>query len=324
MKKFFLITQALIIGILIILITAVLSSGRDQNMISLEEPLPLNLRYKIGETLYYRLIRYNINYKTDGSKFGELKASAHFTRTRIDNDNQGRTREKFTWKSFAYGQSLTPNQPVKMTYLNEAENFSLILSVQDENALLNLDFSKLPRTIEGLWFMIMAWDAVTFDGLVRPNKYFKFPDSALIGTIIKDTRGPYDFPFEYPPLVTDSKYSFSGKNYSKVLGASIEKNIPCAIIEFSNSENSTFMNLHLNSVEIKSKGFEHFWGKTYLSLEDGRIVKGELIASITMSQDMHMPGQKEPTHSEFFVLQRLELEMLSAEEFNLEVKKQRE
>jgi hypothetical protein len=138
--------------------------------------------------------------------------------------------------------------------------------------------------------------------------------------VIKSTRGPYEFLFEYPPLVTNSKYHFSGKNYSKVLGVSLVKNIPCAVIEFSNSENIVLMNFNFKTVEIKSKGFEHFWGKTYLSLRDGRIVKGELIAPITVVQNIKMPGQKEPNHIEFFTLQQLKLEMLTPDRFNFEVR----
>ncbi len=320
MNKKFILILVLVLGVLFLGNFLGLCLENGETKVSLQEPLPLKLRYKIGETLYYRLIRQNINFKMDGSKFGEFKAIAYFTRTRVKDDSEGRVREKFTWKSFAVGQSMTPNQPVKLSYLKEAENFSLVISVQDEDAITKLDFSELPRTIEGLWFMIMAWDALTFDGLTRSSPYFKFPDSALLGTVIKSTRGPYDFLFEYPPLVTNSKYHFSGKNYSKVLGVSVVKNIPCVIIEFSNSENIVLMNLNLKPVEIKSKGFEHFWGKTYLSLKDGRIVKGELIAPVTMVQDIKMPGQEKPNHVEFFTLQKLELEMLAPDVFNFEVK----
>jgi len=320
MNKKFILILVLVLGVLFLGNFLGLCLENGENKVSLQEPLPLKLRYRIGETLYYRLIRQNINFKMDGSKFGEFKAIAYFTRTRIKNDSEGRIREKFIWKSFAVGQSMTPNQPVKLSYLKEAENFSFVISVQDEDAITKLDFSELPRTIEGLWFMIMAWDAVTFDGLTRPSEYFKFPYSAPIGTVIKSTRGPYDFFFEYPPLVTNSKYHFSGKNYSKVLGVSVVKNIPCVVIEFSNSENIVLMDLNLKPVEIKSRVFEHFLGKTYLSLKDGRIVNGELIAPVTVVQDIKMPGQEKPNHVEFFTLQKLELEMLAPDAFNFEVK----
>lgn len=205
MNKKFIVIFILIFIALLLIALLVLCADENENRVSLREPLPLKLRYKVRETLYYRLVRQNINFKMDGTKFGELKAIAYFTRTRIKNDSEGRIREKFTWKSFAVGQTMTANQPVKLSYLKETESFSLIISVQDEDALSKLDFSELPRTIEGLWFMIMAWDALTFDGLTRPSPYFKFPDSAFLGTVIKSTRGPYDFLFEYPSLVTNSK-----------------------------------------------------------------------------------------------------------------------
>lgn len=67
---------------------------------------------------------------------------------------------------------------------------------------------------------------------------------------------------------------------------------------------------------MTSKGFEHVSGKTYLSLDDGRIIGGELVAPLTMVQDLRIGGQEEPQHSEYFALQELHLEILSPEEFD--------
>jgi|GEM_PF-1211814 len=300
------------------------NSSENQEWDFLKEPLPLKLRYKVGEILHYRLYRHNNHFKMDGSNNGEFKALAYYTRTRLENDNQGKVREKFIWKSFMAGQSMVPNQPAKMSYLKEAENFSLTLSVEDEDVLSKLDFSSLPRTFEGLWFMIMLWDAITFDGPVRPQEHFKFPDEDLIGTETHDTHGPWEWPIEYPPLVIDSKYFFSGKAYSRVIGVGLEKNIPCAIVEFPVSENRALMNLHLKPVKVKANAFEHFWAKTYLSLEDGRIVKGELHGPTLIVHDIWMGDQKEPAHNEYFVMQMLDLDLLSAKEFDSLLKEQKE
>ena len=171
--------------------------------------------------------------------------------------------------------------------------------------------------------MIMAWDAVTFDVLCRPSKNFDFPASAVIGTEIKGSQGPFEVPLEYPPLVFDSRYCLSGRNRSKVLGVTLRKDVPCAIIEFSTSENVIRMNLRPPPVEMTSRVFEHVWGKTYLSLEDGSIVEGELVAPLTQVQDLRIGSQGEPQHLEYFVLQELHLEMLTAEEFDQEVKGER-
>lgn len=312
--------------IVIFLITDVLPPGAAvpgtrEYRVSLREPLPLKPRYEVGETLHYRLLRHTTFFKMDGTRFGEHRALAHFTRTRLEDDGRGRIRERFTWKSFCFGQSMVPDKPAAVSYLEEAENFSLTCSVQDENAISKFDFSTLPGTLKGMWFMIMSWDAVTFDGLVRPQDHFPFPDEALIGTEIHGTRGAYDFEFEYPPIVTDSRYSFSGRSGSRVLGVGMIDDIPCAIVEFSGSENVVVMNMEFTPVSIKSLGFEHLWGKTYLSLEDGRILRGELVAPVTQVQDITMPGRNEPEHAEFLAMQRLELELLSRGEFESEVAK---
>lgn len=324
MNKRMLGVGTLVVSFSFIFIIITSNSSENQEWDFLKKPLPLKLRYKVGETLHYRLYRHNNHFKMDGSNAGEFKALAYYTRTRVENDNQGKVREKFIWKSFMAGQSMVPDQPAKMSYLKEAEDFSLTFSVEGEDVLNKFDFSSLPRTFEGLWFMIMVWDAITFDAPVRPQEHFKFPDKALIGTETYDTHEPWEFPIDFPPLVTDSKYFFSGKSYSRVIGVGLEKNIPCAIVEFPVLENKVYMNFYLKPAKVKASGFEHFWAKTYLSLEDGRIVKGELHGPILMVHDIWMGDQKEPTHDEYFVLQMLDLDLLSAKEFNSLVKEQKE
>ena len=285
----------------------------NDHQIDLETPISLKLRYPIGETLHYRLLRHSDFYRMDGNKFGEHTAIAYFTRTRIENSEDGQVQEKFTWEKFGFGQSMSPNLPIRLDYLKEAEGFSLTCSVTDEDLITKFDFSSLPRTLLGMWFMIMSWDAVTFDGAVRPQNHYDFPESAPIGSEFTNMRGSYDFPFEYPPLVTNSKYTFSGKNHAKIIGVGIEKGMPCVIVEFSHSENIITMNLELNTAKVSNRGLEHIWGKTYVSLDDGRIVKGILTAPVAQVQDMSVPGQGKPQHLEYLIIQRLELELMPPE-----------
>jgi hypothetical protein len=249
-----------------------------------------------------------------------MKVLTYFTRTRLKDDSQGKVQEKFTWKSFKFGQTVGPG-PLKMVEFKPAENFSLVYSVNEEEAISKFDFSSLPKTMDGFMFMILTWDAVTFDASVRPTKSLPIPDEARIGTEFREAREPHDFVFEFPPLVTDSKYTFSGKSWVKILGLTTVRNIPCAIIEFAESENRVEMNLHLRPVEFKSHGFEHFWGKTYLSLEDGRVVRGELVGPVAMMQDIQRPGLEKPERTELLIMGYLEMDLLSGEEFQTELAK---
>jgi len=288
--------------------------------ISVPEVLPLKLRYKVGETLHYRLIRDNINFKMDGTKSGEMKVVTYFTRTRLKDDSEGKVQERFTWKSFRFGQAWA-DQTLKMNEFKPAENFSLVYSLNEDMAISKFDFSSLPKTMEGFMFMILTWDAVTFDASVRPTETLRIPDEARIGAEFREDREPHDFVFEFPPLVTDSKYTFSGKSWVRIAGLTSVRNIPCAVIEFGQSENRVEMNLQLKPMELKNRGFEHFWGKTYLSLEDGRVVRGELVGPLVMIQDIQSPGPGIPEHMELFVIGYLEMDLLSEEEFEAALSK---
>jgi hypothetical protein len=54
-------------------------------------------------------------------------------------------------------------------------------------------------------------------------------------------------------------------------------------------------------------------------LEDGRIVKGELVAPVVQAQDMRLQTQSEPKRTELLSLQRLDLEMLDPDDFEMQV-----
>jgi hypothetical protein len=311
----------LLIFIFVCLFVSNVAATSEDLQIDLGKPISLKLRYPIEETLHYRMLRHSDFFRMDGSKFGEHTVIAYFTRTRIENAADGKVQENFTWAKFGFGESFIPNQPIQLSYLKEAEGFSLTCSVTDEDLITKFDFSSLPRTLLGVWFMIMSWDAVTFDGAVRPQNYYDFPESALLGSEFVNMRGSYDFLFEYPPLVTNSKYTFSGKNQAKIIGVGIEKGMPCVIVEFSHSENIIAMNLDLGAAKMSNRGLEHIWGKTYVSLDDGRIVKGVLTAPVSQVQDLFVLGQEKPQHLEYLIIQRLELELMSQEAFKKQISK---
>jgi len=320
MKKGALSFFALAIWVFLFSFPWTLAWSAKQDKAALPEAVPLKLRYEVGETLHYRVIRLNNNFRMDGTKSGEMKIVTHFTRTRLPNDAAGRVQERFVWKRFEFGQSLT-SAPAKLTEFKEAGDFSLVYSVNDGDAIYKLDFSSLPRTFPGFVFMILTWDAVTFDGLTRPTQYLSVPDTAPIGAEFKETREAPDLIFSYPPLVNESKYHFSGKGWIRVNGISLIKGIPCVIVESANLENTVEMNLNIQSMSIKTQGLEHFWAKTYLSLDDGRIVRGELVGPVAMVQDVRTPGREKPDHSEFLVIGYLDMDLLSEAEFNTELGK---
>jgi len=308
------------IGILFFPLPESSAQSPEQDKLALPEVLPLKLRYKVGETLHYRLTRLNKNFRMDGTKFGEMRVVTYFTRTRLPDDEEGRVQEKFLWKRFEFGQSMT-SAPAKLAEFKGGEGFSLVYSVNDGDAIYKLDFSSLPRTFEGLFFMILTWDAVTFDGLTRPTQYLSVPDTAPIGAEFKETREAPDLIFSYPPFVNESRYHFSGKGWIRVTGLSTIKEIPCAVVDSANLENRVEMNLSIQSLKIRTQGFEHFWAKTYLSLVDGRIVRGELVGPVAMIQDIQRLGREKPDHDEFLVIGYLDMDLLSEAEFSAELNK---
>jgi len=320
MKKGVLRTSALAVGVLLSALTWNMAWGGRQEKTALPEVVPLSLRYEVGETLFYRLVRQNNNFRMDGTKSGEMRIVTYFTRTRLPDDGQGRVQEKFVWKRFEFGQSLTAS-PAKLAEFKEADDYSLIYSVNDGDAIYKLDFSSLPRTFPGFIFMILTWDAFTFDGLTRPTQYLSVPDKAPLGAEFKETREAPDLVFSYPPLVNESKYHFSGKSWVRVNGISLVKGIPCVVLDSANLENTVEMDMRIQSMNIKTQGLEHFWANTYLSLEDGRIVKGELVGPVAMIQDVLLPGREKPDHSEFLVIGYLDMDLLSEAEFNMELGK---
>ena len=281
------------------------------------DKIPLKLRYPVGTTLYYRIERLNTGYRLDGTRISGQKMVAWFTRTRLADDPQGKVQERFVWKRFEFGQSLTA-APAKPSEFKAARDFALTLSVNEDMAIEKFDFSSLPRTLDGFFFMILSWDAVTFDGLVRPTPGLAIPDEAAPGAVFRDPAGR-EFRFSYLPLVPEARYVFSGNNWVRLLGLSRVGPIPCALFDSAMLESKVEMALRVAGLEIQTRGFENFWAKTYLALDDGRILKGELVGPVSMVQDIRRPGQAAPEHSEFLEIGELTMDLLSEAEFKAEL-----
>ena len=77
-------------------------------------------------------------------------------------------------------------------------------------------------------------------------------------------------------------------NHAKVelnrIGISMMNNKLCAIIEYSALDNK----LEINLKEMKSKGSELYWGKTWVSLENKQIEYAEMYSNTI--QEMEIPG----------------------------------
>ena len=288
----------------------------ESALVDLSRPLPLKLAYPVGETLRYRLDRQAMSYAMDGRKVGEVRSVAFFTRTRLPDHPELGVQEELTWDWFEHGQSLT-DAPAETRRFEAAEGFTLVFYPNAADCLERLDFSEVPATMDGFNFMIMTWDVFSFDGLTRPNPHFPFPDSALVGEIIHETRGPHDFRFQFPPVVTDSRYSFSGKNQARILGVSNLGGEPSVVVEFLGAENPFEMTLHYGPFPMRVTGFEHLWGKSYLSLRDARIVRGELAVHNTIVVQGLGVAEGEPLGlSEASNIGDIRLQLLSTEEYS--------
>jgi len=313
-------TRGCLVVKLVLLVLAVthgpvLAQSLESAQVDLARPLPLKLAYPVGEILHYRLDRRALSYAVDGRRVGEVRSVAFFTRTRLPDHPELGVQEELAWDWFEHGQSLT-DAPAEPRPFEPAEGFTLVFHPNTADALERLDYSGVPATMDGFNFMIMTWDVFSFDGLARPNPHFPFPDSASVGEIVHETRGPHDFRFEFPPLVTDSRYSFSGQNRARILGVSTLGGEPSVIVEFSGAENPLEMTLNYGPFPIKVTGFEHLWGKSYLSLRDGRIVRGELAVHNTIVVQGPGVAEGEPLSlSEASNIGDIQLQLLSPEEY---------
>jgi len=287
--------------------------------VALSAPLPLQLRYPVGTTLRYRLVRHNVNFRMNGTKAGEQRMESYFVRTRLADDARGRVQESLAWKKFLFGQGQTA-EPAKLAPFKAAEGFVLPFSVNDAAAIEKFDFSSLPRTFEGFMFMILTWDAMTFDASVRPSETLLAPDRARIGTSIVSTEGPRDFLFEYPPLAK-GKYLYSGNSWVKVTGVSVVQDVPCAVIEFGQAENRIEMDFRFGPLAVQIRGLEHFWGKTLIALDDGRVVRGELVGPLTVVQETRAAGREEPDRRELFTVGYLWMDLLDESAFQSELER---
>ena len=291
------------------------SSGDAQALVN--SPLPLMPRYEQGRPLYDTLTRHDVIFTLEGAKTSEHKSVSHFIRTRGADGADGRIREQFRWASFRWGKTNGPDEVLKTREVKEAQGWTLEFSMADSDLPEAADFSDLQRDWGGFHFRIAVYDAITFDGMSRPTARLPLPEEAPIGAEVKATDGGRVFDFGFPPLFSKFEYTLGRKHSARILGVSLVDDVKCAIVEFSGPENKFESTLNLQGVEVAGHGFEHFWGKTYLALDDGRILKGELVGPVTQVLDILIPGQEQPRRQQQLIMQHVTLELVSEQEFRL-------
>jgi len=275
----------------------------------LNDKYDISLRPEIGDISYYKLERINIFIDDKGEVNNNQKFIIYFTRECSDYET-GLPVEKYTFDRFYIGANRVLEE-IEMKQVKTVEGFTFKSKLSDSEILEKIDYSSIPKTFESLMFMIMTWDVITFDGLTRTSEDLEIPKFIKIGDEFISKVSENFFKFDFEPILRESHYRFIGKDKSIFKGISIVNNEPAAIMFFMSEYNEISMDMNL--MNINQLGREFFYGNSYISLNDGKILKGELVSPVYFKQRMGR-GEDAQT-SNFLVIQKLFLNLLSKSDY---------
>lgn len=199
-----------------------------------------------------------------GSK---VKVTGEYTRGLKDNFAK--------WNNVFIAHTNNPPEPyndrVKQDYM-ENIRYQTTSDVLEESF-----FESFDAHTDNIFARNLIWDMTAIEGFAW--QYF---DSLQLNKtyIVPDILGSFD-------MAKIGTYSHN-KIELKWVGISMMNNTFCALIEYRALDNK----LELHTDQIKSKGSDMYWGKTWLSLENKQIEYAEMLSNTVQKMEIEsLPNQ---------------------------------
>lgn len=220
-----------------------------------------NLKFDETSPKKYRFVADYLNYNIYCDFMNKVEVYGEYSRNMKKNTVK--------WNNVSLANANQKNAPypkgIKQEYM---ENFEYTPS---SDFLKESSFSNFPKSLENIFVRNLIWDLMAIEEFswnyldsLQLNKSYKLPNKS-----------------ESFAMADIGKYQHSNIFLCWV-GVSLVNNELCAVIEYRAFDNK----LEINSGEMKSKGIELYWGKTWVSLKDKDIELADMYSNT--SQEMEM------------------------------------
>jgi hypothetical protein len=184
---------------------------------------------------------------------------------------------KYTWKDVRMGHSPTIKEEItKWKPLPFAEGFTYETDLFGVYFLETINTTDIPKTMEGMRFWVNIMDAHAQFELLRTETHGSISQIKKIGDRVSTPGAHTEGEWDFPPLVTDS--TFANGDYDTIFtGLSLVDGKTCAVLEYINADSRLSSKMQMTpKMILKQDGTSNFWGRIFVDLESGKLIKGDL------------------------------------------------
>jgi len=287
-------------------------SGQSKTVVDLDADYDLFLREASGDVSYYKMRTVYYHGNSMGITRSKDELIASFEREAMEIE-KGTYQVKFTWKGAKIGYQTKLREEVsKWNILPYAEGFSYRLDFENLDFPGQVDFSPIPSTLEGMKFMVNILDAHAQFDLLRTESAGGISRLKKTGDKISNPGAGASTAWDFNTFIQDSDFT-NGTYDTMFTGICMAEGKRCAVLEYINAESLIKSKTQATpKMTVEQEGTSNFWGRIFIDLDTGQLVKGDLYEYVVIH--VKMPGQSQPMR--LFERRLVEIWHISKEEFN--------
>lgn len=302
----------IIFAALILLMAAKGALFAQENSIDLGAEYDLSLREKTGDVSYYKMRTVYHHGNSMGITHSREELITTFNREAVRIE-KGSYLVRFTWKEAKIGYQTKLQENIdNWKTLPYADGFTYLLDFENLDFPGQVDFSPIPSTLEGMKFMVNILDAHAQFDLLRTESAGGISRLKKTGDNISNPGAGASTAWDFNTFIQDSDFT-NGTYDTMFTGICMADGKRCAVLEYNNAESRIKNKTRATpKMIIEQEGTSNFWGRIFIDLDTGQLVKGDLYEYVVIH--VKMPGQSQPMR--LFERRLVEIWHISKEEFN--------
>lgn len=297
------------------LLVVTVSLFGQEKTIDLAAEYDLSLRETSGDVSYYKMRTVYYHGNSQGITHSRDELISTFKREAVKIEN-GTHLVGFIWKAAKIGhQAKLQDKVINWKILPYAAGFSYQLDFENLRFPSQIDFSPIPSTLQGMKFMVNILDAHAQFDLLRTESAGGISQIKRTGDKISNPGAGESTAWDFNTFIQDSDFT-NGEYDTMFTGVCMVDEKKCAVLEYVNTESRISNKTEVTpKITVEQEGTSNFWGRIFIDLETGILVKGDLYEYVVMH--VTMPGQNQPMR--LFERRLIEIWHISEEEFNDEL-----
>jgi hypothetical protein len=291
-----------------------ISAGQEKS-VDLNAEYDLSLREASGDVNYFKMRTVYYHGNSMGITQSREELITTFKREAVKIE-KGTHQVKFSWKGAKIGHQTKRQEKIgDWITLPYANGFTYLLDFENLDFPGQVDFSPIPSTIQDMKFMVNILDAHAQFDLLRTEAAGGISKIRKTGDRISNPGAGASTAWDFNTVIQDSDFT-NGEYETMFAGICMIDEKKCGVLEYISTESRIKSKTRATpKMTVEQEGTSNFWGRMFIDLNTGGLVKGDLYEFVVMH--VTMPGQSQPMR--LFERRLVEIWSISKEEFNEEL-----